>query len=79
MATKAEAYRQMADHATQSLTAQVRDWTKFLVAAGQIYKYGFLDQIMIHTQCPGAKACAEFDLWSRTIAWAAASGAALKA
>lgn len=65
MATKAEAYRQMADHATQSLTAQVRDWTKFLVAAGQIYKYGFLDQIMIHTQCPGAKACAEFDLWSR--------------
>lgn len=38
MATKAEMYRQMADHATQSLTAQIKDWSRFLIMAGQFYK-----------------------------------------
>ena len=64
MATKAEMYRQMADHATQSLTAQIVDWSKFLLMAGQFYKYSFLDQVMIYTQRPHATACAEFDLWN---------------
>ena len=38
MATKAEMYQQMADHATENLTAQIEDWIKFLLAAGQFYK-----------------------------------------
>ncbi len=38
MATKAEMYRQMADHATGNLTAQVMDWIKFLLLAGKVYK-----------------------------------------
>ena len=63
MAAKVDTYRQMADHATQSLTAQVMDWSKFLVWAGQFYKYGFLDQVMIYTQRPDATACADYDLW----------------
>ena len=65
MPTKADTYRQMADQATESLTAQVRDWSKFLLMAGQFYKYNFMDQVMIYTQRPNATACAEFDLWSR--------------
>ncbi|MDE6282045.1 MAG: DEAD/DEAH box helicase, partial [Oscillospiraceae bacterium] len=65
MAAKADAYRQMADHATENLTAQVMDWAKFLLMAGKFYKYGFLDQVMIHTQRPNATACAEFDLWTQ--------------
>ena len=65
MATKAEMYQQMADHATGNLTAQVRDWTRFLIQAGKMYKYGFGDQVMIYTQRPEATACAEFDLWTQ--------------
>ena len=65
MPTKADTYRQMADHATANLTGQVKDWTRFLVTAGQLYKYNFLDQVLIHVQRPGATACAEFDFWSR--------------
>ena len=58
MPTKAEMYRQMADHATQNLTAQIKDWSRFLVLAGQFYKYRFMDQVMIYTQRPAATACA---------------------
>ena len=43
MNNKVDAYRQMADKATASLTAQVKDWCRFLVMAGQFYKYHFLD------------------------------------
>jgi len=64
MPTKTDTYRQIADHATQSLTAQVADWSKFLILAGQFYKYNFMDQIMIYVQRPTATACAEFDLWN---------------
>ncbi len=64
MPTKAEMYRQMADHATQNLTAKIKDWSRFLVLAGQFYKYRFMDQVMIYTQRPAATACAEFDLWN---------------
>lgn len=39
--TKADLYRQLADHATENLTAQVTDWIKFLLVAGKFYKYSF--------------------------------------
>ena len=64
MPTKLDTYTKMADSATESLTAQVKDWYRFLIVAGQFYKYNFLDQVMIYTQRPDATACAEFDLWS---------------
>lgn len=65
MPTKIETYCQMADRTTGTLTAQVRDWTRFLLMAGRFYKYNFLDQVMIYTQRPEATACAEFELWTR--------------
>ncbi len=65
MPTKADAYRQMADRATESLTEQIKDWSRFLILAGQIYKYNFLDQVMVYTQRPNVTALAEFDVWSR--------------
>lgn len=65
MPTKADTYRQMSDHATQNLTAQIKDWTRFLLTAGRCYKYRFPDQVMIYAQRPEATACAEFDLWTR--------------
>lgn len=65
MATKAEMYREMADHATENLTAQITDWVKFLLMAGRFYKYQFLEILMIYIQREDATACAEFDVWSR--------------
>ena len=65
MTTKVETYTQMADRATKSLTAQIKDWSRFLILAGHFYKYNFLDQVMIYTQRPTATACAGFDLWTR--------------
>ena len=64
MPTKVDTYCRMADDATRSLTAQVMDWSKFLLVAGKFYKYRFIDQVMIYTQRPGASACAEFELWT---------------
>ena len=64
MATKAEMYREMADRATENLTAQITDWVKFLLFAGKFYRYSsFLDIVMIYTQRSDAKACAGYDLW----------------
>lgn len=65
MATKAETYQQMADHATEGLTAQAKDWIKFLLMAGRFYKYQFLDILMIYIQRENATACAGYDLWKQ--------------
>jgi len=62
---KVDAYQQMADCAMENLSAQIKDWSRFLILAGQFYKYNFLDQVMIYTQRPNATACAEYDLWSQ--------------
>lgn len=66
MATKVEMYRQMADHATEKLTAQVTDWVKFLLMAGRLHKYdSFLDLAMVYTQKDTATAIAEYEIWPR--------------
>lgn len=62
--TKLEAYTQMADRATETLTAEILDWTAFLKTAGRVYKYPFLAQVLIYTQRPNATACASYELWS---------------
>ena len=38
MLIKADIYRQMADHAAGSLTAEIKDWCRFLIMAGRFYK-----------------------------------------
>ena len=63
--TKLEAYTQMADHATEKLTAEMNDWLAFLRTASRIYKYSFMEQVMIYTQRPNATACASYDLWDK--------------
>ena len=62
--TKLEAYTQLADRATKTLTAEILDWTAFLRTAGRVYKYPFLAQVLIYTQRPNATACASYELWS---------------
>ena len=61
--TKYEFYAQMADHAAVQLR-QPGAWTAFLQTAARLYKYPYLDQLMIYVQRPDATACAAYDLWN---------------
>jgi hypothetical protein len=40
------------------------NWASFLETAGRMYKYSFVDQILIHAQRPEATACAGIDFWN---------------
>ena len=54
----------MADHAAVQLTSSFGAWSAFLQTAARLYKYPFLDQLMIFAQRPDATACAAYDLWN---------------
>ena len=54
----------MADHAAVQLTSSFGAWTAFLQTAARLYKYPYLDQLMIYAQRPDATACAVYDLWN---------------
>ena len=54
----------MADHAAVQLTSSFGAWTAFLQTAARLYKYPYLDQLMIYAQRPDATACAAYDLWN---------------
>ena len=47
MATKAQMYAQMADHAAVQLTSSWNEWMRFLDTASRLYKYPFRDLLMI--------------------------------
>ena len=61
---KLQAYKTMAVQHTAAITGSFDTWTAFLRTAARIYKYSFLEQLMIHVQRPDATACAEYRLWS---------------
>ena len=54
----------MADHAAVQLTSSFGAWSAFLQTAARLYKYPYLDQLMIFAQRPDATACAAYDLWN---------------
>ena len=54
----------MADHAAVQLTSSFGSWSAFLQTAARLYKYPYLDQLMIYAQRPDATACAAYDLWN---------------
>ena len=64
MPSKAEFYRQMAEHVSTQLVGSWKEWTAFLTTAARLYKYPFHEQMMIYAQRPDATACAEYDLWN---------------
>jgi hypothetical protein len=52
----------MLDRHSEQVTKSVENWASFLDAAGQMYKYPFAEQLMIHAQRPDATACAPISL-----------------
>jgi len=65
MASKVQAYAQLADHAAHQITGSYQEWTAFLATAGRLYKYPYPEQLLIHAQRPNATACAEYDFWNQ--------------
>ena len=67
MPSKLQFYVQMADQTAQQLTGSLQAWTGFLTTAARLYKYPYHEQLMIYAQRPEATACADYDLWSKTM------------
>ena len=64
---KAAYYTQMAEEAARQVTGSREQWTAFLTTAARLYKYPYNEQLMIYKQRPDATACAEYDLWNKTM------------
>ena len=47
--TKLQAYTQLAADNSAVITRSFENWTQFLATASRLYKYSFLEQLMIHT------------------------------
>lgn len=43
------------------------EWTDYLKATSNIYKYSFRDKLMIYAQRPDATACASMDTWNKKL------------
>lgn len=67
MADKAEMYVKIANMEILKLTCSWELWTQFLTTAARLYKHNFIDQVMISAQRPDATACADFELWNKTM------------
>ena len=67
MPSKIQFYVQMADQTAQQLTGSLQAWTGFLTTAARLYKYPYHEQLMIYAQRPEATACADYDLWNKTM------------
>ena len=60
---------QLADDTEREITGSHQRWTAFLTTAARLYKYPYREQLMIFAQRPEATACAEYDLWNKTMDW----------
>lgn len=63
--TKAKQYTKIARRMLEQISGNWEEWTRFLSTASRVYKYPFLDQLMIYAQRPDATACADYETWNR--------------
>ena len=73
--TKAKQYAKIARRMLEQISGNWEEWTKFLSTASRVYKYPFLDQLMIYAQRPDATACADYETWNRQIGRSIRQGA----
>ena len=64
MARKQEEIRLLAEVTAQQVTESAEEWKRYLDTAARIYRYPFMDQLLIYAQRPGATACASIDIWN---------------
>jgi len=54
----------LAQDTIKKITSNEDNWKQYLKSAGRLYKYRFLDQLLIYAQRPDATACASIDFWN---------------
>ena len=59
-----EDIRGLAESHASSISSSPRDWMNYLDTAARLYRYPFMDQLLIHAQRPQATACASLELWN---------------
>ena len=50
--------RGLAEYHATRISSSPRDWMNYLDTAARLYRYPFMDQLLIHAQRPKATACA---------------------
>ena len=65
MARKYDEIKWLAQATAQDLSADTEKWKGFLTTAGRLYRYPFIDQLLIYAQRPDATACAELETWNQ--------------
>ena len=56
--------RGLAEFHAESISSSPIDWMNYLDTAAKLYRYPFMDQLLIHAQRPHATACASLELWN---------------
>ena len=59
-----EEIRGLAEYHATRISSSPRDWMNYLDTAARLYRYPFMDQLLIHAQRPKATACASLELWN---------------
>lgn len=57
--------RTLASETSARVRYDKESWDDFLRHASLIYRYRFLDQILIYAQKPDAVACATMNIWNK--------------
>jgi len=60
-------YVLLAEETASQLTRSHQTWTSFLTTAARLYKYPYHEQLLIHAQRPEATACADYNVWNKTM------------
>ncbi len=50
-----------------SVSSSPQDWMRFMDTASRMYRYTFLEQLLIHAQRPEATACATLETWNQKV------------
>ena len=56
--------RGLAEYHATRISSSPRDWMNYLDTAARLYRYPFMDQLLIHAQRPKATTCASLELWN---------------
>ena len=65
MTKKYDEIKWLALATAQKLSSDKEEWKCFLGTAGRLYRYPFMDQLLIYAQRPDATACAELEIWNQ--------------
>ncbi len=61
---KFEKISKLAEETSARIMQDANEWKNYLTTEGQVYKYPFCDQLLIHAQRPDATACASLQIWN---------------